>query len=140
MRADLIGFADVLLSAGTLAAVLGALVGCGWLAAGGIVAVLAASVVGWAVTLREEALMRGPTSGRERVRQIEGAALAKLRAALGDAAVRDLVDASEEIGAARHAADAAHPPVETWAREYAPPVRAGEGAEEMATTEPGVIW
>ena len=26
------------------------------------------------------------------------------------------------------------------AREYAPPVRAGEGAEELATTEPGVIW
>ena len=77
---------------------------------------------------------------RERVRQLELLGLAKLRAALGDEAVRDLIDASEEIGAARHAADAAHPPVETWAREYAPPVRAGEGAEEMATTEPGVVW
>lgn len=64
MRADLVGFADAVLSAGCVAAGAGALVGCAWLAGGGVVAVLAAGAFGWAVTLREEALMRGPTSGR----------------------------------------------------------------------------
>ena len=63
MRADLVGFADVLLSAGCLAAALGALVGSAWLAGGGVVAVLAAGAFGWVVTLAEERRMRVPTSG-----------------------------------------------------------------------------
>ena len=63
MRADLVGFADALLSAGCLAAGLGALVGSAWLAGGGIVAVLAAGAFGWAMTLAEERRMRVPTSG-----------------------------------------------------------------------------
>lgn len=62
MRADLVGFADVLLSAGCLAAGLGPLVGSAWLAGAGVVAVLAASAIGWTVTLREERVMRVPTS------------------------------------------------------------------------------
>ena len=63
MRADLIGFADVLLSAGCLAAGLGALIGCAWLAGAGVVAVLAAGAFGWVVTLAEERRMRVPASG-----------------------------------------------------------------------------
>lgn len=64
MRADLVGFADVLLSAGCLAAGLGALIGCAWLAGGGVVAVLAAGAFGWVVTLAEVRRMRAPTLGR----------------------------------------------------------------------------
>ena len=64
MRADLVGFADVLLSAGCLAAGLGALVGSAWLAGAGVVAVLAAGAFGWVVTLAEERRMRGTTSDR----------------------------------------------------------------------------
>ena len=63
MRADLVGFADALLSAGCLAAGLGALVGSAWLAGGGVVAVLAAGAFGWIVTLAEERRTRAPTSG-----------------------------------------------------------------------------
>lgn len=63
MRADLVGFADAVLSAGCLAAGLGALVGSAWLAGGGVVAVLAAGAFGWVVTLAEERRMRVPTSG-----------------------------------------------------------------------------
>lgn len=63
MRADLVGFADALLSAGCLAAGLGALVGSAWLAGAGVVAVLAAGAFGWVVTLAEERRMRVPTSG-----------------------------------------------------------------------------
>lgn len=63
MRADLVGFADAVLSAGCLAAALGALVGCAWLAGAGVVAVLAAGAFGWVVTLAEERRMRVPTSG-----------------------------------------------------------------------------
>ena len=63
MRADLVGFADALLSAGCLAAGLGALVGSAWLAGAGVVAVLAAGAFGWVVTLAEERRRRVPTSG-----------------------------------------------------------------------------
>lgn len=63
MRADLVGFADAVLSAGCLAAGLGALVGSAWLAGAGVVAVLAAGAFGWVVTLAEERRMRVPTSG-----------------------------------------------------------------------------
>lgn len=63
MRADLVGFADALLSAGCLAAGLGALIGCAWLAGAGVVAVLAAGAFGWIVTPAEERRMRVPTSG-----------------------------------------------------------------------------
>ena len=77
---------------------------------------------------------------RERVRQIQDIALAKLRHALGDAAVRDLIDASEDRLAAIDARAAQYGEVETWSREYAPPVRAGDGAEEIAHTEGARLW
>ena len=73
MRADLIGFADAVLSAGCLAAGAGALVGCAWLAGAGIVCVLAAGAFGWAVVLREERRMRGTTSGRTGIGHSGGA-------------------------------------------------------------------
>ena len=73
MRADLVGFADAVLSAGCLAAGLGALIGCAWLAGGGVVAVLAAGAFGWVVTLAEERRMRVPTSGAEGIGHSGGA-------------------------------------------------------------------
>ena len=77
---------------------------------------------------------------RERVRQIQDIALAKIRHALGDAAVRDLIDASEDRLAAIDARAAQYGEVETWSREYAPSVRAGDGAEEIAHTEGARLW
>jgi len=73
MRADIVGFADAVLSAGCLAAALGALVGSAWLAGVGVVAVLAAGAFGWTVTLAEERRMRGPTSGRTAIGHSGGA-------------------------------------------------------------------
>ena len=77
---------------------------------------------------------------RERVRQIQDIALAKLRHALGDAAVRDLIDASEDRLAAIDARAAQYGEVETWSREYAPPVRAGDGADEVADAGGVRLW
>ena len=73
MRADLIGFADAVLSAGCLAAGAGALVGCAWLAGAGVVCVLAAAAFGWAVALADERRMRGSTSGAEGIGHSGGA-------------------------------------------------------------------
>lgn len=73
MRADLIGFADAVLSAGCLAATVGALLGCAWLAGAGVVCVLAAGAFGWAVVLADERRMRGPTSGRTGIGHSGGA-------------------------------------------------------------------
>lgn len=79
---------------------------------------------------------------RERVRQLELLALAKIRAALGDDAIRALLDAADDRHAAADARMAMLPMVEwtTGPRDYAPPVRAGEGAEECATSANGRIW
>ncbi len=77
---------------------------------------------------------------RERVRQIQDIALAKIRHALGDAAVRDLIDASEDRLAAIDARAAQYGEVETWSREYAPPVRAGDGADEVADAGGVRLW
>lgn len=77
---------------------------------------------------------------RERVRQIQDIALAKIRHALGDAAIRDLIDASDDRLAAIDARDAQYGEVETYSREYAPPVRAGDGAEEIADAGGTRLW
>jgi len=64
----------------------------------------------------------------------------ELRHALGDAAVRDLIDASEDRLAAIDARAAQYGEVETWSREYAPPVRAGDGADEVADAGGVRLW
>lgn len=77
---------------------------------------------------------------RERVRQLQDIALAKIRHALGDAAIRDLIDASDDRLAAIDAREAQYGEVETYSREYAPPVRAGDGAEEIADAGGTRLW
>lgn len=79
---------------------------------------------------------------RERVRQLEVRALAAIRAELGDDVVRALIDASDDRHAAIDARAALLPNVE-WSSSprYAPPARAGEGAEESAIeSAAGRLW
>lgn len=92
------------------------------------------------ITLEEVAAAMNLT--RERIRQIEIGALAKLAGALGPEALRDLVDASDERCARIDAGSARFAAVEpaVAARGYAPPVRAGEVADEVETPERGRIW